>query len=651
MVSRLRTVAVLFGFLLLVGTSLSAQHQYASGKDPKGQLATLCLTHPLEPVCQKDIVLTQDEAWLVLRTACGRSTAPPPCDTFIQTRSGMLEVDAVSREWIGSWEQRPLTLEFDVAGVPTLRLQRGEAKPLKIVITNISPLAYSATPGTPKEDDLAIIAGLKTFLPLAGAALSGGLASLTLPPLLVAVAPPAAIVTEKKDFEIKLNNFLREHASADPPPPPPPPPCSIGVPDVAPMMTLIGTRNRELAKLSLAMGKLAKELSALEAHRNRFISVMQRAEHSRVDATDLEPVVLKPLNDAYDGFATDAAVVGTSTASLATCEPMLNAFAALLGSPENVMVARTLATQAGPNGCDDTKLANSVSANAISLTRGMNGTCKTPELEAGLKLYKGALLPLTDRLRNAKEVEKAVWPAMEKLAEAKPAVLRGAAVLTEEIQEARRHTWNGTLIRELIVTRQNPSLPWNKVQTHAIVVKADTPYAKEMTLVHPAEQTYGYKLESMTGNVLGFAISMVYTPLDESTWTAAAGPGGTKVITETKREGRAGALAAFLNYRFTEHRPRQSNKYNVLPTLDVGVGVNADKTAFFLGTGLEIRKAVRIGIGWSPQRLSQLADGQTENVTVVTSNDDIRTVKGFELKNWYVSFAFALDSLSLFNNK
>ena len=645
MVGQCGTVAVLVGSFLLVGTSVSAQYQDASGQGPKSQLAVLCAAHSTEPACQKDAVLTQDEAWLVLRTACGQSQTPP-CTTFNQTRSGLLEVDAVSREWIGSWEGRALTLEFDVAGTPTLRLQQGEAKPLKIVITNISPIAYSATPGTPKEDDLAIIAGLKTFLSLAGAAISAGATTIVLPAMVEATTSASVAVNSTKDTEFRINNLWENEQTSTKPPPPPP--CVIGTPEVSPMVRLIAARNKQLAELSVAMGTLATKLSALEAHRNQFISVMQRAERSSIDVSDLEPVDLTPLNDAYNGFAGKSAALGKSTASLARCEPMLNAYATLLGSPDNVIVARALATQVGPNGCDDTELADTVRKNAIALTGKMNSSCSAAQLEAGFKLHKGAMLPLTDRLRNAKEVEKAVWPAMEKLAEAKPAVLRGAAVLTDEIQAARRHTWNGKLIRELIVTRQNPSLPWNKIQTHAIVVKADTPYAKEMTLVHPAEQTYGYKLESMTGRVLGFGIGMIYTPLDESTWTAAAGPGGTKVIAETKIEGRAGMLAAFLNYRFTEHRPSKSR---VLPTLDFGVGLDSDKTAFFLGLGLEIRRAARLGFGWSPQRVSRLSAGQTEGVTVVTSNDDIRTEKGFALNNWYLSFVFALDSLSLFNSK
>ena len=59
----------------------------------------------------------------------------------------------------------------------------------------------------------------------------------------------------------------------------------------------------------------------------------------------------------------------------------------------------------------------------------------------------------------------------------------------------------------------------------------------------------------------------------------------------------------------------------------------------------------RIGVGWAPQRIVDLDASQTVNVTVITSADEIKTVKRFELSNYYVSFTFALDSLSLFNSK
>jgi hypothetical protein len=85
--------------------------------------------------------------------------------------------------------------------------------------------------------------------------------------------------------------------------------------------------------------------------------------------------------------------------------------------------------------------------------------------------------------------------------------------------------------------------------------------------------------------------------------------------------------------------------------LDFGVGLTSDRPAFFLGLGIEILRAGRVGFGWAPQRVSDLGEGQTGNVTLVSSTDDIKTVKRFDTSNYYFSFTFALDSLSLFNSK
>ncbi len=101
-------------------------------------------------------------------------------------------------------------------------------------------------------------------------------------------------------------------------------------------------------------------------------------------------------------------------------------------------------------------------------------------------------------------------------------------------------------------------------------MKAVTRYVKELSLSRGAEEKRAYKLESATGQILGYGIGVIYTPLHESAYGAVAVPGATtKVIGETKRETRAGELAAFLTYRFMEHIPR---KRYIQPTLDFGVG-------------------------------------------------------------------------------
>jgi hypothetical protein len=325
---------------------------------------------------------------------------------------------------------------------------------------------------------------------------------------------------------------------------------------------------------------------------------------------------------------------------------MLGTYALLIGAPPNRMVVQSLAREVlALPGCAALREPLRESADFLGQLAA-KPACES-KLEAAVKLHHGAMKPLVERLFNAVDVEENAWKALEKVRAAKKEIFAGADVLGREIEEARRHVWNGQLLRQIAVTRQNPSLSWNKVQSHSIVMKADTPYVKELTLAHAAEETREYRLESATGRIFGYGVGLIYTPLHESSWAAVAVPDSDKkVIGETGKESRAGDVAAFLSYRFVEHWP---NKWRAQPTLDFGVGLTSGRPAFFLGLGAEVFRVARLSFGWAPQRVTRLAEGQIVNQTVVSSTDDIRTVKRFDTSHYYVSVSFALDSLSLFS--
>src|SRR5258708_28656111 len=118
--------------------------------------------------------------------------------------------------------------------------------------------------------------------------------------------------------------------------------------------------------------------------------------------------------------------------------------------------------------------------------------------------------------------------------------------LNLEIDSAKLHTWDGSLIPEIVVTRQNPELPWNKLQAHSIVIKPAPPYAKDLKLAHPAEETHEFKLESATGQILGYGVGVIYTPLHESTFGAVPAAPGTKRIRPDQTQPPAGELPATL---------------------------------------------------------------------------------------------------------
>ena len=619
--------------------------------DSVALLGVVCGEHNPEPACAALPDLSPDDAWLVLNHVCDLPSqgTSDPCVTFKQRRGGALILNMKTNRWTAEWEQAAYPLKFDVTGAPTLRLRPRDARPLKIVVEEISPLAYSAAPGVPREEDLGVVAGLKSFLALAGTGIQGLVQTITF-------SAAAGLTTTGGVFKPSADVPIGFGKKA-PPAPPPAPDCHVASPDVGDLAEQVTRRMEQLVELGAAMRALEKALDALDAARSGFVRAVQQAEDGKpVTAAQFVAPNLADLTRAYDSFDAAARVLAEGTDRLAACQPLLHAYATLLGAPPDATVIHDLATRVSAiGGCTDASVGRtraSLRANAARLADPViaePALCTPAKLKAILDLHRDAMKPFVERLLNARQVEEKVWAAVDKASNARRDVLAAADVLNRQVQRARRHTWNNTLIRSLVVTRPNPDLPWNKLQSHEIVITADTPYVKELSLAYGASEKRPYKLESATGQLLGFGVGLIYTPLHESTFTAVTRPGtSTKVIAETKRETRAGDLAAFVSYRFMEHRPA---KRTAQPTLDFGVGVTSDRPAFFLGLGLEILRAARIGAGWSPQRVTALASGQTPNVTEVSSTDDIRTEKRFAMKNYYVSFTFALDSLSLFNSK
>jgi hypothetical protein len=85
------------------------------------------------------------------------------------------------------------------------------------------------------------------------------------------------------------------------------------------------------------------------------------------------------------------------------------------------------------------------------------------------------------------------------------------------------------------------------------------------------------------------------------------------------------------------------------PGLEIGAGLDTDHRAAFLGLSFEIGKAVRLSYGRTWQRVTVLR-GQEEGVTEVKSDEEVRTRKAYR-GDWYVSFSFAIDSLTVFKKE
>jgi hypothetical protein len=445
------------------------------------------------------------------------------------------------------------------------------------------------------------------------------------------------------------------------PPPPPPPqadpfkercgpkPANYPNPEVAGPASLVTHRNVELLMLRQRLNALTGRIDDVQAARTDFVKHLQRLEdRTPVTAADFKPASAETVEAALDDVRTQAAMLRDDARALLTCEPVLSAYSALLASPSNPSVVEAFAAQVrlAAKACTVTELQQAMTAEASTVCRiaASNGP-----IEDTLKAHNDAMKSPTSRLFDVESSETSVWTAVDKTLASEADVLGAVRTLNQQVDGARLHSWSGQLIDEIVVTRQNPELPWDKIQTHSIVIKAATPYAKDLSLTHSSEETHEFKLKSATGEILGYGIGVIYTPLQESTFGAVDSSAGGKVIAETKRETRAGDLAAFLNYRFMEHRPAREPRA-LEATADIGVGLTSGRPAFFIGMGLQIVRAIRIGGGWAPERISVLAPDQHIG-DKVSSADEIRTVSKFETKNWYVSVSFGLDALSLFNKQ
>jgi len=166
----------------------------AASLSAKQILQRLCGEKTGGVACDKDVLesRSEDEAWVVLNHACEHSTwhGTQACTTFLLQRGGVLVFNLRTNEWTAKWETKSHPLKFDAAGTPTLRLKPRDAKPLKIVVEDISPLTYSATPGAVKEDDLPIVTGLKSFLALAGTGIQGLVQTITFSAAAAVSSPP-----------------------------------------------------------------------------------------------------------------------------------------------------------------------------------------------------------------------------------------------------------------------------------------------------------------------------------------------------------------------------------------------------------------------------------------------------------------------------
>jgi hypothetical protein len=239
------------------------------------------------------------------------------------------------------------------------------------------------------------------------------------------------------------------------------------------MAKQVSNRHEALLKLSKQMDALGLQLDRLEAARISFLLAAQAAEDGKpVSRNDLPLPRLAELGTAYEAFEEVVSGLDADTRKLRSCQPILSAYQTLLGAPPNGIVVKAFAERVVETSeCQIPELLAAIRADADHLRdEAPNPKCADKLLKEHMELRRDAFKSLTERLLNAAEKEEKVWTAVAKARATKKDVLAGASVLERQVRKAHRHTWKNMLIRGLAVSRQNPELPWNKVQSHEIVI-------------------------------------------------------------------------------------------------------------------------------------------------------------------------------------
>jgi len=134
----------------------------------------------------------------------------------------------------------------------------------------------------------------------------------------------------------------------------------------------------------------------------------------------------------------------------------------------------------------------------------------------------------------------------------------------------------------------------------------------------------------------------------EQTATNADGTTKTvKVITKTDEKTRAGELALLANFGVIGWLAPEAPPLIRRIGIEVGSTVDVNKPAFFLGLSVPLTRFVRIGGGFTSQRVTQLDDSNKIG-SEVANTDAIKKRQGFE-NGRYLSLSISLGSIGLFN--
>jgi len=558
--------------------------------------------------------------WYVLRERCRVSRAPEYCkdiEGVVPDRPVLvLTYDHSAGRWDLEGTKRESRSSLDANGRPTV--YAGSQDSVLVVITNSNPLIYGSSVGEVKEAEIAQIAVLQSLMTGLGSALQSWVTM---------AGQPSTEATSSSGSGL----MGAERSVADA------------------IAAVIAERQRRVLLLSDESVATKHAIDVIGRCREAMVALLQQLELGRptpYSCRRLEESPASPARSVTAGLRQryeDAAWFGVEY------KPAIARFLALLqmssAPPDGVKAAigevRQSLNSVPAEGAPPVLLTLAAESQAA-----LDRIARADDVHAAL-VQEGRRFAGLDRALLLEDADQKLVTAIETVLAKSADINLAAAVLDAAERRYANNLVGGVPRMWFEVTPPSTDVSWDVIRTYPITVAADAAYANQVALAHPAKSATSYALASTNSRLFGVDVGVTATNIVDREFGAVADPAAPKqkVIAQTGETNRSGQFGIFLDYWIVQRWRESAADWAVRPGVQIGAAFSSDNPAVHAGGVLELAKYARFGGGVTFQRVTRL-DGQQVG-DPVSSSDDIRTRDRFA-RGWYVSFAFALDSLSLF---
>lgn len=642
-------------------------HSAVAATCPKGTGFETCVDKLYKAVCPTSCDAKEWRAqWVALRAYCEATPASAECTEWAALRAGELSLNHRAEDWrsIGTIEERT---KFDVNGKPEVALQHGDH--MVIFVEGTNPLLFGvelqdATRDTLKQiDDLKDLA--KSLAKIAGMGLkatsavgeSGDVLEELAKPLrtLDGAVAKVSCVTDRTSRQVRrIVGFLQAIETG-----------AVATYDPTPSQCVT---DGQACPPDCGEGMICKDSKCVDVYgpeyTNRVIGDLELA----VETFDRCGAVAK-LGTALTKIGSEEFAAARTTYERATALSDCSAFTKrengapsisdrnkrVLDNPPDVAAAESNVAAA------EKKVT--AAEKALAKARTKDKPKREQELttaEEELTVAKEDLEARRQQLSSLMATGALLATTDSALAEAEELLTKTGALVNNVHQivefntRVNEHALRGApgspvssrdVATFIIVPKVPDSVAWDETEAHPFKVLKTSPFADQVKTARAASIETNYKLIPASSRGWDVGVSIVRTRVADPTFAAIAPEGETaKKITVKKETTRSGELAMFLHLGAGLVFPSVP-RYFRTAGLEIGTAVSTDSPAFFAGLSVPLGRYLRIGWGYTVQRVTQL-NGQKVGMEVA-DDDAIKTRKGFE-GGHYVSLSISVGAVKLF---